>query len=153
MAFGDKLSGAWQRFTSGNAIKGLLDGTTVGNSVGSLVGITLGGIAGFVFGGLGATILLGIAIGAACGIAGGAVVGCLKGAKKNVLHSPSHTSPQVNDSHAVPEPALASGLTLQSADMKPEKSFKSDMSTKTPSQRFAEVVSAQRQLSSQERSL
>lgn len=65
-------------------IKGMVDGTTTGNSIGTLLGMAGCGIAAIFLGGLTLpAVITGITIGAFCGVVGGAIVGSLRGASEN----------------------------------------------------------------------
>lgn len=95
--------------------KGLIDGTTTGNSIGTLIGMAGCGLAAIFLGGLTfPAIVTGITVGALCGVVGGAIVGSIRGASENgakLEQAENGAAPAVESQPAaapsIPSPQLA----------------------------------------------
>lgn len=129
----DKFKKAAKDLANGASgfMKGLIDGTTFGNSVGTLLGMVGCGIAAIVLGGLTLpAIITGISIGALCGVVGGAIVGSLRGASENgakleeeaLGKAPSVATAAPVMEKAAPAPSIAIPQTGPAQPAKPVQS-------------------------------
>jgi hypothetical protein len=116
-------------------MKGLIDGTTTGNSIGTLLGMAGCGIAAIFLGGLTLpAIITGITVGALCGVVGGAIVGSLRGASENGAKleeaeqdSAPATAPA--EEKAVSGPSIAIPQTVPAQAVKPESQSAASVAT------------------------
>lgn len=113
-------------------MKGLIDGTTTGNSIGTLLGMAGCGIAAIFLGGLTLpAIITGITVGALCGVVGGAIVGSLRGASENgakleEAEQGSAPATVLAEDNAVSGPSIAIPQTV------PAQAVKSENQSATP---------------------